>query len=227
MNCAEFERMWNTRLDLCGPAAPELEEALRAHAAECAGCRKLGNRFAVLDQALQSWGPPPSPTADATERMIRACEAAWRVQRTDAVRWDGIVRWAAAAAILFGSAIALWAVRTRNHAPVPARVAAEASRARPLAAAVADASAATWDLARETSAPAARIGREVVSSSAFAQTGTLALPVPALPAVLPAVGDEVQRGVDPLSGSARHAFGFLLGPALSREARPPSRERET
>jgi hypothetical protein len=92
---------------------------------------------------------------------------------------------------------------------------------------VADATAATWDLARETSAPAARIGREVVSSSAFAETGTLALPVPALPFVLPAVGDEVQRGVNPLSGSARHAFGFLLGPALTRETRPPSRERET
>ena len=70
--------------------------------------------------------------------------------------------------------------------------------------------------------PAARIGREVLGSASLPST-TLELPEPVSPAVevLQGVGSRVQAGVRPLSGSARHAFGFLLGPSTEKPENVP------
>jgi hypothetical protein len=92
----------------------------------------------------------------------------------------------------------------------------------PLTDALADATSATWDLAREASAPAARLGRDVLGAAALPGSPTAPeTPDPSASAavVLRQVGDRVNEGVRPLSGSARHAFSFLLGPALDE---PPA-----
>jgi hypothetical protein len=67
------------------------------------------------------------------------------------------------------------------------------------------------------------VSLEVLGAAAGSETsGSLTVPVDVAvgPAaeVLGAVGERVNEKVRPLSGSARHAFSFLLGPALPGEA---------
>jgi hypothetical protein len=96
--------------------------------------------------------------------------------------------------------------------------------------------AATLDLARAASEPAARIGRQVIDAAARPDPAAsetepagepdsiaLVVSVPSLNALAPnpaaaaamwhQVGDGLADGVRPLTSTARHAFGFLLGPA--------------
>jgi len=82
-----------------------------------------------------------------------------------------------------------------------------------LGAALVDATSATLFLAREASAPAARVGREVLAEADFSgSTPAVGLPEGVVPtAVFRGVGERVNAGVRPLSGTARSAFGFLLG----------------
>ena len=108
--------------------------------------------------------------------------------------------------------------------------------------ALADATAATWDLARTTSEPAARLGRQVLESATRVEDaitpGSIRapiLPVPRTPALtrlprscrsspqpppgsalLQQVGDGLSASVRPLSSTARQAFGFLRIP-VARE----------
>jgi hypothetical protein len=114
---------------------------------------------------------------------------------------------------------------------------------RALNLAVAEATAMTWDLARSASEPAARISRQVLdtasnpeqdravpdtASSSDSVAATIAVPsLDALApdaetagAILQQVGDRLATGVRPLSESARHAFGFLLGPPLEKPQVP-------
>jgi hypothetical protein len=126
---------------------------------------------------------------------------------------------------------------------------------RDLNRALAEATSATLDLARLASEPAARISRDMldvtaqgadptrehtvgptiasVGAQADAAGGWVSVPTldPLAPdatasAVLEQVGDQLAAGVEPLSDTARHAFGFLLAPprarADSRNAAPPS-----
>ena len=94
---------------------------------------------------------------------------------------------------------------------------------------LAEATAATWDLARCTSEPAARLGREVlvaatqVGSPAEAEasvmlTSALRGPVDmgSPSALFQEVGERVSAGVRPLSTTARRAFDFLRTPSLER-----------
>src|SRR5262249_32515896 len=86
---------------------------------------------------------------------------------------------------------------------------------RTLTDALAHAGSATWDLAWQTSAPAARVGREVLDPSSLVEPAeALPLSVPVAPPdeVLQAVGDRVNAGVRPFSGAPRQSFGFLLSP---------------
>jgi len=97
--------------------------------------------------------------------------------------------------------------------PAPAPDVASASP-RPLTDALAEATSATWDLAQHASAPAARIGRQVFdSTSVNLPSAPFSRPVGVRPVsgVLQSVEERVNAGVRPLSGSARRAFGFLLG----------------
>jgi hypothetical protein len=108
--------------------------------------------------------------------------------------------------------------------------------------AVAGATQATWDLARSASEPAARISRHVLDAAAGPEPAPSRptscpdpAPIPSLSslvrdsatavAVLQQFGDNLATGVRPLSTSARHAFGFLLGPAAAKpqeRASPPA-----
>jgi hypothetical protein len=106
---------------------------------------------------------------------------------------------------------------------------------RALNTALADATLATLDLARAASEPAARVGRQLIDAAARPETGghdapadaagtstTMAVTVPSLDLLAPdpaataavwqQVGDGLASGVRPLTTTARHAFGFLLGP---------------
>jgi hypothetical protein len=105
--------------------------------------------------------------------------------------------------------------------------------------ALVEATSATWDLARSASEPAARISRDVLDATPPAEESPVAGPVtpgeglaglslaipsldPLAPdataasAVFQQVGDRLSAGVEPISETARHAFGFLLGPPRPR-----------
>jgi hypothetical protein len=223
IDCSQIERLWNERLDAPGGASPDLP-ALEAHAAHCPACREVAARYQLLGHALRGWGPPPAPPEGFADRVLAARQAA-AVRRPAARLW----RWAAAAAVLAASAVGLRsALRPRpdDPGPRPPVIADGRARApRPLAASLADATLATLDLARQTSAPAARIGRRVLASTTppAGSAPPLTFPASIGPAAdaLQSVGDGVNQGMRPLSGSARHAFRFLLAPAL--EERPPAR----
>jgi hypothetical protein len=55
---------------------------------------------------------------------------------------------------------------------------------------------------------------------ALAPAPTVENEPPSTSQVIQDVGDRVNEGVNPLSGTARHAFGFLLGTALSADSEP-------
>jgi hypothetical protein len=102
-------------------------------------------------------------------------------------------------------------------------VAATASTRAELSEALGRATSATLDLASVTSAPAGRVGRLVLASSGLTgESLATAAPRPraieAASDMLRTVGDGVQDGFRPLTGTARQAFGFLIGPSPA----PPS-----
>jgi hypothetical protein len=108
---------------------------------------------------------------------------------------------------------------------------------------MADATTATWDLARTTSEPAARLGRRFLDAAirtdapdaavpnAFSSAAAWPLPsvlrtvAPAAASsdLLQGVGDELSAGVRPLSARAREAFKFLRTPLPRRGGDPPRR----
>src|ERR1017187_1927897 len=106
--------------------------------------------------------------------------------------------------------------------------------------ALASATEATWDLARSASEPAARLSRQFLDAATESETeqtpaASAAVSVPSLNAFAPdsaaavatiqQVGDRLASGFGSLSSTARHAFGFLLGPAPPKpdiRANPPA-----
>ena len=139
----------------------------------------------------------------------------------------------------------------RSHRPPPAPLAPivhDAGGAKPVSSdgwalneAVSGATAATWELARSASEPAARISRQVLDAaiepelnrsgpdlaadSVSVRSLTLFAPDSATAAAaLQQVSDRLGAGVHPLSTTAFHAFGFLLSPGLVKpevRAKPP------
>jgi hypothetical protein len=224
MICEDFDRLWNERLDARDAAVPEVERALETHASGCEPCRAAAARYELLRQALLAWGPSPAPPAGFVERVLAAHEHEGRRPRTLPIPRGA--RWAAAAVLLLGMGLAIRVATHRAGQPANAPLAAKVPVPRPLSAALADAASATIDLARTTSEPAARVGRRVLATSLPAE---LAAPAPLVPVAdaLPTLGDDVQRGVQPLSGTARRAFGFLIGPAWTEKpAKAERREGE-
>jgi hypothetical protein len=224
MNCGDFERAWNERLDARDAAPPEIARAIAAHAAECPACQVVASRYQTLERALRMWGPGPSVPADLADRVLASPVLA-DVPTPRLLRLHpGFAALAAAASVLVALLLGLRSggVDPRRETPLarpePPRV-VRAIDPHALSEALASATSATLDLARETSAPAARIGREVIASAevSLSESGPkLPITVDVEPAsgVLQSVGDRVNAGVRPLSGTARHAFGFLLGSAV-------------
>jgi hypothetical protein len=216
MTCRDSERLWNDLLDSRADPGSEIERALERHAADCPSCRVIAARYQRLRQAILHPGKPPAPSARAVSRTIARLEdislgsdtRGWRIWAV-----AGVAAAAVLAIILVGPG------RER-----PRRVDAGRPGPRPLAASLADATSATLGLARAASAPAARVGREVLAVVPEAAPAP-PLPIPDDPAgaIVRKVGDRVQAGVGPLSGSARHAFGFLIPAQAAPRDRPPSR----
>jgi hypothetical protein len=220
ITCREFERIWHDRLDVRGESPVAEERALDDHAASCPACAEAAARFRTLAAALRAWGPPPAAPEGFADRVLAAHGETGRgwVVRFPAWRWA-----AAAAVIIVAGSLTLRSLLPRPGPARPVVAQGAAGPPRPLSAALADATLATLDLARETSAPAARIGRQMLATVAVGEGPALTLPASLGPRtdVLQSVGE----GVRPLSGSARHAFGFLLGPAA--KPRPaPARDRD-
>lgn len=225
VTCDDFEPLVNAQLDARGLAAPELDEALTAHAAICSRCRALDHRYRALRRALDARRPAPPPPDSLVARILDAHEAeSIRLARV-ASRSTATRRWAAAAAVLAlavgASLLRPWAGRVRTPEP---QIALEPRPMElrpmptpsPLSEALAEATAATLELALETSGPAARVGRGVLASAAVSRAQfTAPATADGAPADrLQSLEDGGTEGVRPLSGSARNAFRFLLPPDL-------------
>ncbi len=246
------------------PVVAEREHALLEHAAGCPACGEVSARYLALRRAIRAWGPPPAPSAGLTDRILaetqRPTPSAWPIYET--VRRKPLGRLArttlaALAATAAALAIALPLLnRTMNRAPRngppdvlhithvdPGHDSETIGDARALNTALSEATAATWDLARSASEPAARISRQVLDAAtgperspaqpalvAGAGSVVAAVSVPSLDSLAPdtaaagamlqQVGDRLTNGVRPLSDTARHAFGFLLGTALAKPEVP-------
>jgi hypothetical protein len=246
----------------------ERELALSEHEAECAVCNRRASQYQTLRRALHGWDAAPIPPDGFVERVLAEVSAptrpAWHAHfaiRRDTPRTRAIVSIVAAAA----AACLLLMVRVRpTHERRPSAVLRgtsndpsdrESQRSQTpvgdmwdLDLALADATAATWDLARSASEPAARISRQMLDVVTQAERNNArpvdgassepVAPVASVPsldslapdtaaagAMLQQVGDRFATGVRPLSDTARHAFGFLLGaPSAKPEApaAPPS-----
>jgi hypothetical protein len=224
MHCLDFERLWNERLDARDHASSDLQQALEAHAVVCPACRKIASRYQTLLQVLRSAACPPAPPADFPLRFLQACDLDRSPVRRP-VRIRMMMGPLALAASLLLVAFLGWRSLPEGPGPKPSgkteapRVAADDPPL--LIDALVTASSATWDLALETSAPAARIGREFLDAATFREPSPAPGPAPVtelaltLPIsqteVLQSVGEGVNARVLPLSGTAQHAFGFLLG----------------
>jgi hypothetical protein len=249
------------------PAMADLERALLDHAEDCAACCLVASRYRILRRALQAGVHLQSPPAGLADRILAEIErpspAAWAVYG-ETRPWrigPAAMAMAGMVAIAVGMALYLTHINQTLQArldrpttvlhPTPAPHGHDESAesktipagARNLNTAVADATAATWDLARSASEPAARISRQVLSAateadrepslpnadagletvSAGASVLSLAALAPdtaAAEAMLQQVGDHLATEVRPLSDTARHAFRFLLGPATAKPAIP-------
>jgi hypothetical protein len=190
MNCREFERKWHELLDAetTGsfgevPSIDEAEPRLLAHAVECPACRPIAARYQTLRHAIRAWRQPPAPPADLLERVLstraepisihegRGAEPSpggWPTRRQLVLLVAGL---AAAVLVAVDLSLALHRIARQPDAN-PNEVAAELqSVSKPAMAspalnrALAEATSATWDLARSASEPAARIGRDVLGAT--------------------------------------------------------------
>ncbi len=216
MNCRDFDQTWNDQLDARGEPREAHGLALEAHASTCPACQSLAMRYRTLGQALAAWGPPPAVPAGFADRFLERFDVA---EARPAARVLTMRAWsisiAMAASLVLAAFLANRSDRDRRVETGPPPAPSVASTApRPLTDALAEATSASWDLARHASAPAARIGRHVFDSAAVGiPSTTFSSPVRVRPVsgVLQRVEERVNAGVRPLSGSARRAFGFLLG----------------
>jgi hypothetical protein len=221
MTCQEYERRWMEHLDRRGHQPLVLEPAIEEHVASCPVCRSISLKYRTLHQAIVSLGVPPVPSVDFVERCLDAQRSA-PVVLPLSVRARSLVRWAAAAVVLFAGTLLFRTYLGRQPAGErPANLAREVPPARPLVESLGQATSATLDLAWETSAPAARLGRTVIQTTSVPEP-SFSVPGASGPTseMLQSFGDRFEAGVRPISGSARRAFSFLLPSVPAPEPRP-------
>jgi len=238
----------------------EREQAACTHALGCSRCRQVRAKYETLRRALCAWvstARPEMTLSPALVERILAEQKAGSSRR--ATRWRAALPLGAGAAVAaVACLIALvlaplpWRLERVSAGSDHGRQAGPASGSalrssdrpsdsRVLSAALADAIAATWDLARTTSEPAARLGRQVLENptqvdntsgagssdagpadSSYPGLDSLAGVLPDVPlappgsALLQQVGDGLSESVRPLSSTARQAFGFLRIPSLEK-----------
>ncbi len=243
-----------------GRGAAERERALLEHAAGCPACGQVSARYQALRRAIQGWGPPPAPPTGLTDRILAEIQAptpsAWPIYGDVKRKHLGRLARATIAALAASAATIAIGLPVLNRAmdrtpkngpPAVLHItdidtghdSATIADARALNMALAEATAATWDLARSASEPAARISRQVLDAATGPDgspaqpawvtgsgSGAATVSVPSLDSLAPdaaaagamlqQVGDRLTNGVRPLSDTARHAFGFLLGTAPAK-----------
>lgn len=248
MNCREFEQYWNDWVDQFHRFPHNLDSSLAQHAAICPDCRARAEAYLKLSQAFAGWNEAPRPRVpqSLTDRITVSClqppasPASPHLTLTPAppsrTRWWW--GWAAAAALLATTWLGYRLSSFPQARPVieppvfssvkPAKPEAPLVESPPrITLALAEATSASLELAKATSAPAARVGRRVLTSTSTSAVRTELVPRVSLGSAsraLQTVGDELDAGVEPLSGTARQAFGFLLGPG---SAVPESDEPST
>jgi hypothetical protein len=216
MNCREFENLWNDFLDFrCEPPA-HLERDLEAHALGCSRCLAVSSRYQLLRQAISTLRPP-TPSAESIERlhaMTALAKSSTIPIGVSKRRLRLLGPLAAAASFALAWLGGGW---WPSHQPAERTlrsVETASGTHQALGLALANATEATLDLARGASAPASRIGREMLDlgkSPTSPEPESVDLES-ASSDLFKAVGERVGAGVRPISGSARHAFSFLLGP---------------
>lgn len=232
MNCREFENRWHDLLDSRSTAVAELDATMETHASACVHCRAASGRYQLLRQAVASLGPPPPASVRSIERLraLRVPPARPTIPLGPRLVRIGLAASALAASLLILAWIGRdrWAA-TPGAVEPPSLVVAQppASPARPeLGPSLAEATEATLNLAMELSAPASRIGREILDLGRSPEPD-LATTDPDWPTSGPlrSVGERIEAGVRPISGPARRAFGFLLDPLEGNAvAKPGPRE---
>jgi hypothetical protein len=253
MNCRDFDQVWNQSLDArrrdagdrqaVDAARIAREQSLREHADACPACQVRHRQFETLRQALEVWTSRPSvlprPTPGLADRIIEVAARSEVVVPVSGRSWFVRPRFAAFALASAAAAALLVAVGPRlrpdpprpSSAPVPA-AGLPVGRGL-LGGAVEDATAASWQLARLASEPAARLGKEMIDASFQPGAGSFqvaGLPsssdLPSLdpdsfsPDLINQMSDLLAAGVRPLSTSARQAFGFLRAPTSEKPDRP-------
>jgi hypothetical protein len=236
-------------------AAVENEVALIEHASQCPACRRSSAGYQVLHRAILSWGKTPDPPVGMADRVLAAAQAplegtylaARKPRLAVPNRWQITAAASILALITFAVISRMTVDRARDGgrlakvAPIRTPGAGlDSSESPKLNEALASATEATWDLARSASEPAARLSRQFLDAATEPDKertpgDTAAVSVPSLDSFAPdsaaavetiqQVGDRLASGVRPLSSTARHAFGFLLGPALPKpdvRANPPA-----
>ncbi len=228
MTCSEFTEFWHTILD-----DPENESrlvaALEEHAASCPLCAEIGEGFQVLRVELARTRPRMTPSPGFTDRVLAGVRSdqARRVDRPIPA-WGARV--ALAASLLIAGVALVWAVHDRQKAvPFPSSaMIAEDLKAdgstRSLQSAMADYAAGTLSLARETSAPAAKVGVAALRGPAIAAERPLeTAPSPAVPDETAVIDASTHSGPDarPLENSFRSAFSFLMPPKAGLKSPVP------
>ena len=230
MNCQDFVTTWNDWLDQITAENPAPDrstqpfQALVDHAEGCVPCRELHERHLQFARSLNAWLHEQQASAVTPEFSTRLVQVLLHEQRTPSrrpVAQRGWLRFAAAATVLvaIGGGLARWSpwrlMFDRAGGPAPSHLAAAPTEAQRLERAVSKATQATLELALLSTEPAARVSRSVFQSSAqitdtpLHLTGTLTVPTDPVLSSLEDVGGQISQTVQPISGSARQAFGFL------------------
>ncbi|QDV38038.1 zf-HC2 domain-containing protein [Tautonia plasticadhaerens] len=241
MSCREVDEAWTLRLDALragrGPADAlgPLPDELEAHLARCPSCRGRAVGYATLAQAIGGLGPSPMPSASLSGRILDEFRAGPAPRVVPIRRGPAIARWAAAAAAVALVVVGLRAMRPGpGAAPEPPWTPREVAEAppRPLTEAVAEAAEATVAIARKTSGPAARLGRDVFGRGPIEAEQVVGAIEPTASIVdggtaervVTLIGSGLEAGVRPLSKPTRSAFSFLL-PNLPPADDPPAADR--
>jgi len=229
MECADFEARWNELLDERSASALEMLGELHEHAATCDSCRPLALRYQTLLHIVSVESRPPAPRSDFVERCLEAVarDRAFRISHRPHFAPVRLMSLAAAAVLLLAFLAAFRFAPTAKNpiANAPAVVQPSQTVEDPsLSDALANAGSATWDLARESSGSAAKLGREMFKSASLPPDSSLFLTVsgPSASDVFKGMSDRVNAGVQPLSATAKHAFGFLIGAAEVDATVPPT-----
>jgi len=215
MNCLESRELLQTRLD--GDAAP-LSDAAKAHLAGCGACRGL---FAGADLLLKALAAKPAimVPSNLTDRLVTfaVADREKRRQRSRA-RWTAIIGLAASVLLLVMAAQLMTrplkpldpngpaeAIALKKEKETPIALAPRAEEARKAVAGL------TGRLAEETREQA-KLLWSVAAPQDLAELEPMSDSFdplePATEAVLE-TGRQVKEGFQPVTRTARQAFGFL------------------